>query len=322
MDWDDYRFMESIARQGSVRGAAQALGVNASTVTRRLEGLEQRLGVLLFSRSQQGLKITDEGVEVVERLQQIGDQLRDIEVSLKGRNQRLEGRIRLAIPDVLAVNFLLSELAEFTNTYPRIDLELMPGYQNLDLARGETDIAIRATETPPEAMVGRPLARVALAAYGSRRYVEHIGDVGDGSGAAWVDWAAPGEVMTLYGQLRELYARAAHKFFAKYSTVMREGYGGDACFLLLQGKVRLVTAAAQAREGVHKLSTAAGGPPSVTLGPGACFGEEALLSNVRADVSCRPHAGIARPSLRVPFACLSRPSHGTHSHCRLTATVD
>lgn len=210
MDWDDYRFMESIARQGSVRGAAQALGVNASTVTRRLEGLEQRLGVLLFTRSQQGLKITDEGVEVVERLQQIGDQLRDIEVSLKGRDQRLEGRIRLAIPDVLAVNFLLNELAEFTDTYPGIDLELMPGYQNLDPARGEIDIVIRATETPPEAMVGRPLARVALAAYGSRRYVEHIGGVGDGSGASWVDWAAPGEVMTLYGQLRELHFPRAH----------------------------------------------------------------------------------------------------------------
>ena len=90
---------------------------------------------------------------MVERLQQIGDQLRDIEVSLKGRDQRLEGRIRLAIPDVLAVNFLLNELAEFTDTYPGIDLELMPGYQNLDPARGEIDIVIRATETPPEVVV-------------------------------------------------------------------------------------------------------------------------------------------------------------------------
>lgn len=210
MDWDDYRFMESIAREASVRGAAQALGVNASTVTRRLEGLERRLGVLLFTRSQKGLQITDEGVEVVERLQQIGDQLRDIEVSLRGRDQRLEGRIRLAIPDVLAVHFLLDELSEFTSTYPGIDLELMPGYQNLDLARRETDIAIRATETPPESMVGRPLARVALAAYGSRRYVENIGVIGDGRGAAWVDWAAPGEVMKLYGQLRQLHFPAAH----------------------------------------------------------------------------------------------------------------
>jgi CRP-like cAMP-binding protein len=88
-----------------------------------------------------------------------------------------------------------------------------------------------------------------------------------------------------YAQLRDLYARASHKFFAKYSTVMREGNEGDVCFLLLQGKVRLVTAAAQAKEGVHKLSAAAAGPSSITLGPGACFGEDALLATMRREAS-------------------------------------
>ncbi len=57
-DWDDYRYFAAVARNGSVRGAATRLGVNASTVTRRLDALEDRLGVMLFTRSQRGLQIT------------------------------------------------------------------------------------------------------------------------------------------------------------------------------------------------------------------------------------------------------------------------
>ncbi len=205
MLWDDFRYFAALARTGSVRGAADALGVNPSTVTRRLDALEANLGVLLFTRSPKGLQITPEGAQVVERVEQVGLQLRDIESELKGRDQRLEGRIRLAVPDVLAVSFLLADLAPFTEQYPGIELQIMPGYQNLDLRTGETDVAIRATESPPEDMVGRPLSRIALAAYGSRKYVAEHEVLVDMSNAAWIDWARQGEVMSLYREQQQAY---------------------------------------------------------------------------------------------------------------------
>ncbi len=204
-DWDDYRYFAAVARHGSVRGAAERLGVNASTVTRRLDALEARLGVMLFTRSQRGLQITPEGAQVTGRIDVVGDALDDIEAELKGRDQRLEGRIRLAVPDVLAVHFLLEELAPFLEAYPGIDLELVPGYQNLDLSRADADIAIRATAHPPEDMVGRPLGRVALAAYGSKRYVAQHQVLMELSGAAWIDWAQGGEIMQLYAEMRERF---------------------------------------------------------------------------------------------------------------------
>jgi DNA-binding transcriptional LysR family regulator len=210
MNWDDFRYFAAISRTGSVRSAAQQLGVNPSTVTRRLDALEQRLGVLLFSRSQKGLRITAEGAEVVQRVDLVGEQLRAIESTLRGRNQLLEGRIRLAVPDVLAVNFLLADLAPFSMSYPGIDLELMPGFQNLDLTSAEVDVAIRATEAPPENMIGRPLLRVALAAYGSRQYVAEHQVLVDYQGAAWVDWTSSGEVMQLYEGLRDQYFAGVH----------------------------------------------------------------------------------------------------------------
>jgi DNA-binding transcriptional LysR family regulator len=210
VNWDDFRYFSAIARTGSVRGAAEQLGVNASTVTRRLDGLEQRLGVMLFTRSQQGLKITTEGAEVVQKVDAVGEQLRDIQTTLRGRDQRLEGRIRVAVPDVLAVNFLLADLAPFTERYPGIELELMPGYQNLDISAGETDIAIRATDSPPEDMVGRPLNKLALAAYGSKQFVADHQVLVELEGQAWIDWATEGEVMTLYAGLREQYFPGVH----------------------------------------------------------------------------------------------------------------
>jgi DNA-binding transcriptional LysR family regulator len=202
MNWDDFRYFSAIARTASVRSAAVELRVNPSTVTRRLDALERELGVLLFTRSSSGLQITAEGIEIVQRVDEVGEQLRDIESILKGKDQRLEGRIRVAVPDVLAVNYLLEDIAPFTEAYPHIDLELIPGYQNLDIAQGEVDVEIRATESPPQEMIGRPLSQVALAAYGSRQYVAQHQVMIALEGAAWVDWAAPGETLALYTEQR------------------------------------------------------------------------------------------------------------------------
>ena len=203
LDWDDYRFVDALARSGSVRGAARELNVNASTVTRRLDGLESRLGVALFTRSQRGMLLTQEGQEAVERLAVVRDELQQIERGIKGRDMRLEGRLRVAVPDVLAVHFLMRDLAQFTTQYPGIDLVLLPGYLNLNVAAGEADIAIRATEMPAESLVGRPLSRIALAVYGSRDYLRDRFAADQAEGVPWIDWAARGEVMSLYARLRE-----------------------------------------------------------------------------------------------------------------------
>lgn len=205
MDWDDFRYFAAVARSGSVRGAAQQLGVNPSTVTRRLEALEARLGVLLFTRSAKGLTITLEAADVIAQVDEVAVQLQAIETSLRGRDQSLAGRIRVAVPDVLAVDFLLADLAPFAAAYPDLQLQFFPAYQNLDLRHGQLDVAIRATEHPPEDMIGRPLNKVGLAAYGSKQYIAEHEVMLDHGGAAWIDWAAQGEVMGLYEQLREQY---------------------------------------------------------------------------------------------------------------------
>ena len=213
MDWDDYRYFSAIVERGSVRGAAQQLGVNASTVTRRLEQLEETLGVSLFIRSNKGLAITTEGVEVAQRTEAIASQFRVMEAAVKGRDQRVAGRIRVVIPDILANRLLLPDLSVFTELYPDIDLALLPGYQALDptrvVATDRADIVVRATDTPPETMIGRRIGPVALAAYASRNFLSQQGNSSDGSlsldGLPWVDWVGEGEVAQRYRKLRDRY---------------------------------------------------------------------------------------------------------------------
>jgi DNA-binding transcriptional LysR family regulator len=203
MDWDDFKFFTAVAHSGSVRAAAQQLGVHASTVTRRIDQFENRLGVHLFNRSSRGLTITPEGAEVIQRVERIAEELGDIETQLKGRDQRLEGRVRVALPDLVAVSFLLGELAQFNADYPGVEVELMPSYQGLDVSRREADVAIRATNDPPEALIGRPLSRFAVAAYGSRSYVDAHGVLADPRQAVWVDWATRGPTTDFFIAQRE-----------------------------------------------------------------------------------------------------------------------
>jgi DNA-binding transcriptional LysR family regulator len=156
----------------------------------------------LFNRSPRGLTITPEGAEVIERVEKIAAELGDIETQLRGRDQRLEGRVRVALPDMFAVSFLLAGLANFNLEYPGIEIELIHSYHDLDITRREADIAIRPTNNPPENLIGRPLLRFAVAAYGSKRYVTEHDCLVDTSTANWIDWASPGPVPDFVAGLR------------------------------------------------------------------------------------------------------------------------
>ena len=99
MDWDDYKYFSVLVESGSVRAAAKQLGVNASTVSRRLEQFEARLGVRLFQRTQAGLQLTMDGQEVVEQVARVAQTLGEVEGHLRGRDQNFSTPLRVLLPD-------------------------------------------------------------------------------------------------------------------------------------------------------------------------------------------------------------------------------
>jgi DNA-binding transcriptional LysR family regulator len=164
-DWDDYRYFSAVARAGSVRAAAADLGVNASTVTRRLEQLERRIGVELFTRLAHGLQITAHGLEVAARVEQIGRELLAIDSELREDQDRLTGEVVLGIPQSW-LPVLMNHLGRLHEAEPGLDIEL------LDAAtfnpHSGADLWIEATFEPATDLIARPLGRPLCGLYGRR----------------------------------------------------------------------------------------------------------------------------------------------------------
>lgn len=155
LDWNDLRYFLAIARAGSLAGAAQALGVNHSTVFRRLNAFEDRLGVRLFERLPEGYVPTPEGEDIRRHAEAMDESVNALARSVAGRDGRLSGRIRLTTASTLASDYVAGYVRTFRDRYPDIQVEIATGDHDFDLNRREADVALRATQSPPEQLVGR-----------------------------------------------------------------------------------------------------------------------------------------------------------------------
>ena len=191
LDWDDLRLFAVLARAGSVRRAGEQLGIHASTVTRRLEHFERRLDARLFNRTPGGLRITEAGADVLERVEQVGRDIDDIERLVRGRDRRLAGRLMVSIPEPIGHTFLMPEIGGFGERFPDIEIEFAPAAERLDPGRREVDVAIEFTERPAEHLVGRPLGRYALAVYAGREYLARHDPFGAPQDCGWIEWETP-----------------------------------------------------------------------------------------------------------------------------------
>jgi DNA-binding transcriptional LysR family regulator len=175
-DWGDLRFFLTTARTGSTLAAARELGVNQTTVARRIAALEEALGVRLFDRNQDGYRVSEAGNEILAQAERVRIEA-DTVANLVGQRKRsLSGVIRVTTPEALA-NFALTPwLAEFMELYPDIRVEVIAADQRLDLARGAADIALRAGRLPTEdGIVVRKLANAPWGLYCSKAYATKHG---------------------------------------------------------------------------------------------------------------------------------------------------
>jgi len=168
VSWDDLRIVKAIEKGGSLVGAAATLGVNHSTVSRRLAALEALLGVALFDRRRAGYVATAAGAELVAVAERMQQEVVSVTRRIASSAQGHEGDLRIATSDALLLDFLTPVIASFQRANPRIRIEVLVGNQPLNLTRGDSDIALRATLAPPENLFGRKVATIAWAIYGRR----------------------------------------------------------------------------------------------------------------------------------------------------------
>jgi DNA-binding transcriptional LysR family regulator len=165
--WDDLRFVLAVAEARSLAGAARRLGVNHTTVLRRIGALEERLGVRLFERLPAGHVLTTAGEQVVDTARETDERMTALERRLLGQDLRPSGIVRVTTTDTLMASILPAILAEFRATHPRIVLEVTQSNRLVDLNRRDADVAIRPADDPPQTMIGRRIAEVAFAIYGA-----------------------------------------------------------------------------------------------------------------------------------------------------------
>lgn len=170
--WDDLRIFLEIARTGSLNGAARALGVNHSTVFRRINAFEDRLGVRLFERLPTGYALTLAGEEMQASASRVEREIDRLDRRITGRDLRLEGTLVVTTTDTIIENFLTPHLAAFRRAYPGIVLELAIDNRNINLSKRQADVAVRPTRHPPETLVGRKIADIAVAPYAAPQYMK------------------------------------------------------------------------------------------------------------------------------------------------------
>jgi DNA-binding transcriptional LysR family regulator len=162
-----------VARTPSIRAAAAKLSISHSTVLRRLDRLEDKLGARLFERRTVGFRLTPAGEDVYEGSRDIEEIVQSIDRSVTGRDSALEGLVKVTMPDVFSHPALFPDLNQFNKQFPNITLDINLSYSLADLGKREADIAIRVTDNPPADLVGRKLSRASIAAYGHKDYIEH-----------------------------------------------------------------------------------------------------------------------------------------------------
>jgi DNA-binding transcriptional LysR family regulator len=177
-DWNDLKHFLAVARHGSTLAAAKALGVSQSTVHRRLEELETRLGRRLLVRHPTGYRLTETGNEMVAYAIRVEDAALTLERHLASSDLGLAGTVRVTCPEAVGARLVHSSLiAKFNERYPELRVEIMLNDKLLDLAKGEADIAIRATAPYDDQLFGRKIVESHWAIYASRAYVERNGEI-------------------------------------------------------------------------------------------------------------------------------------------------
>jgi DNA-binding transcriptional LysR family regulator len=220
MEWSDVRIFLAVLRSGTLGGAARALRLSHPTVGRRLRALEEAIGQTLFQRTADGFILTEEGSAVVALAEQMEEGALAMERRLAGQEQKLGGSLRISSADWFGAYVLPPIIAEYTNAYPGVDVEILTGTRLFSLAQRESDIAFRIVPFDTADIVQRRLTRLNYGVYVAVsapepafgdgtgfRLITHDTSTGHFPDIAWLKESFPNATPVLRSNNRNVQAR-------------------------------------------------------------------------------------------------------------------
>jgi DNA-binding transcriptional LysR family regulator len=190
LDWEQVRLFLAVVRERSLAGAAARLELDVSTVSRRLDRLEESIGAPLFDRTRDGTEPTALAEQVVEHAEAM-----ELSASRFGSagtlvETEVEGTVRLTVLPGIADLFVAPLLAELHARHPRLVVELDVSISYADLTRREADVAVRASRATSGELVSVQLLTAAARPMTSPAYARELGKLKRLEDARWIAWAA------------------------------------------------------------------------------------------------------------------------------------
>ena len=175
-DWDDLKHLLAVARYGSTLAAGRTLGVDQSTVQRRLVELERRFGQALVRRQSSGYRLTEFGQALLPHAERVEQAIAAFEQQVTSAAADVSGVIRVTCPEPIVFRITQSNLLErFRERYPQLQVHFVMSDKTIDLMKGEADVALRSGDTDDGELVGRKIGDSIWAVYASRAYIERHG---------------------------------------------------------------------------------------------------------------------------------------------------
>ncbi len=174
-NWNDLRIFLAVTEAGSFSAAAKRLRTTQPTISRRIENLEESLGVQLFDRVPSGIILTSRGEMLLESAQQIEESLVETRRQMLGSDQRLEGPVRISLTEGLSTFWFSPQLVQFQEAYPAISLELRCSTEPADVLNMESDLSVRFRRPDAPDLIAMRLGTLHAVPWASPEYLERFG---------------------------------------------------------------------------------------------------------------------------------------------------
>lgn len=169
--WELLRTFLGVLREGSLSGAARALGITQPTVGRHITALEEQLGISLFTRSQLGLLPTEAALDLRRHAESMESTAAAFERVASGHSGGVRGTVRITASEVMAAEVLPPVIANLRREYPALRVELIGTNRVQDLLRREADIAVRMTAPQQGELVARRIGAVEIGFHAHEYYL-------------------------------------------------------------------------------------------------------------------------------------------------------
>lgn len=174
IDWSDFQVFLALVQSGRTSDAANLLGVDATTVSRRLKRLETGLAAALFERGRDGHQLTEAGEELLEQVSTMARaaaKIRDGADAAGG----LAGTLRISVSEGFGTWFLARHITDLADAHPALTIDLVASSGFLNPSRREADIAVMLSRPRSGQLIARKLSDYALGLYATQRYLDDVG---------------------------------------------------------------------------------------------------------------------------------------------------